>query len=164
MRRCASTSGRDDVDDAVDHGDDLTGLASTQQLHDTRVGERQRAQVSLWRPGIDLELGAPLAVDCDRDVRPQRSSKLGVVGGPGAARVHRVLMASSLPELFGDKRRKGCEQLQQRVSVDAARCPVRALVVEVASELHEVRDRRVVSKLGDVVLDLLDEAMATASG
>ena len=30
-------------------------------------------------------------------------------------------------------------------------------MVEVASELHELRDRGVVSQLGDVVLDLLDE-------
>ena len=59
-------SARDDVDDAVDDSDHLARRASAKQLHDPRIGERERAEVGLGCPGVHLEFTTKLAVDRDR--------------------------------------------------------------------------------------------------
>src|SRR5207302_4731095 len=110
--------------------------------------------------GVNLDLGATLAVHADGDGDALRPGELRVVGGPGATIVHRSIVPGALPELLGDERREWGQQLEQRLRIDAPRGAAGRLLVDVARELHEERDRRVVAKLCDVVVDALDQAVA----
>ena len=93
--------------------------APVEQLDDAWMRERLRGQRSFRCPRVDLELATTLAVDGDRDTRPEWDSKLRVIGRPRSARMHRVLVAGALPELLGDEGRKRREQFEQRLGVDA---------------------------------------------
>src|SRR5207302_10089845 len=134
----------DDVDDAVDDRDHIARLTTGQQRDDARLLEREAAQLVLWRTGVNLDLSTALAVHGDGDGDALRPGELRVVGGPGATIVHRSIVPGALPELLGDERRERGQQLEQRLRIDAPPGAAGRLLVDVARELHEERDRRVV--------------------
>lgn len=97
---------------------------------DVFIRERGGARVVLGDPALGGDAPAHLAIDLDHEFDGVGRGLPGVEGGPGAALdggerrgfagalrrlENRVLMAEPLPEFFGQMRREGRDQKDQRL-------------------------------------------------